>query len=139
SEAGRVRRYEASILRQFDVAFAVSEPDRQSLQGLGAGPSRVELLPNVAEPGLLDRAALSPKGGEPVILYLGTLSWQPNVEGLRHFLRQTLPRVRERLPRARVLVAGRGAPADLTRLTGRVPGIDLVGAFDDPEPPYRRA
>lgn len=138
-EAARVRGYEASILGRFDVVFAVSEPDRQALQGLGGPRVRLELLPNVAEPGLIDRPPLSPGSTEPVVLYLGTLSWQPNVQGLRHFLRHVFPRVRERLPEARLVVAGRGAPSDLARLARYSPGVELVGAFEDPEPLYRRA
>jgi len=139
SEAGRVRRYEASILRAVDVAFAVSEPDRHALQSLASGPGRIELLPNVAEPGLLDRPDLSPRGTGPVILYLGTLSWQPNVQGLRGFVRDAFPLVRKRLPEARLVVGGRGAPADLSRLARRVAGVELIGAFDDSETLYRRA
>lgn len=138
-EAARVRRYEASILGKCDVVFAVSEPDRQALRGLGARPGRIELLPNVAEPGLLDRPALTPLGVEPMILFLGTLSWQPNVQGIRHFLRHAFPRVRERLPQAALVVAGRGAPPDLARVARRTPGVDLAGPFEDPEPLYRRA
>ena len=137
-EAGRVRRYEASILQGFDVILAVSEPDREALRSLGGAGKPIELLPNVAEPDLLQRPALSPEGTEPVILYLGTLSWPPNARGLHHFLRHTFPRVRERLPDVRVVVAGRGAPSDLVRL-GSGLGVEMVGAVDDPEPLYGRA
>jgi glycosyltransferase involved in cell wall biosynthesis len=138
-EGARVRRYETSILHRFDVVFAVSEPDRRALQGLGTGAKRIELLPNVAEPGLLERPALARDIAEPVILYLGTLSWQPNARGLRHFLRHSFPRVRDALPHASLIVAGKGAPPDLVRLARRAPGVELVGAFDDPESLYRRA
>jgi glycosyltransferase involved in cell wall biosynthesis len=137
-ESGRVRRYESSILRQFDVVFAVSEPDRRALQELD-GELRVELLPNVPEPGMLDRPALSPPSGEPVVLFLGTLSWPPNLQGLRQFLQDALPLLRGRLPNAILVVGGRGTPAELARLAERVSGVELVGAFDDPEPLYRRA
>lgn len=137
-EAARVRRYEASILEAFDVVFAVSEPDREALQALGDGARRIELLPNVAQPGLLELPALSPSGAEPVILYLGTLSWPPNERGLRDFLRHVLPIVRARLPGARLVVAGRGASRGLAQLVRRSPGAEMAGAFDDPELLYRR-
>jgi glycosyltransferase involved in cell wall biosynthesis len=138
-ESQRVRRYESSILSAFDVVFAVSEPDRRALQDLGAGPGPVELLPNVPEPGMLDRPALAPGGADPVLLYLATLSWQPNLQGLHRFLRTAFPLLRDRLPRAKLVVAGQGAPPELARLAGRVAGVELVGAFDDPEPLYRQA
>ncbi len=124
----------------FRRALVRSEAGRVPLQSLAAGPARIELLPNVAEPGLLDRPDLSPpRGTGPVILYLGTLSWQPNMQGLRGFVRDAFPLVRKRLPEARLVVGGRGAPADLSRLARRVAGVELIGAFDDSETLYRRA
>lgn len=139
NESERVRRYESSILRGFDVVFAVSELDRRALRDVGVEPGRLELLPNVPEPGMLERPPLSARGADHVLLYLATLSWQPNLQGLRHFLLHTFPILRGRMPGARLLVAGRGAPRDLVRLASRVQGVELVGAFDDPEPLYRRA
>jgi glycosyltransferase involved in cell wall biosynthesis len=136
-EAARVRRYEASILQPFDVTLAVSKPDRQALRGL-AGSKRIELLANVAEPGLLERPPLPALGTDPVILYLGTLSWPPNARGLRNFIRRTFPLLRARRQDVRLVVAGRGAPPDLAGLV-RGPGIEMAGAVDDPEPLYRRA
>ena len=138
-EAGRVRRYESSILGRFDVVFAVSEADRRALEGLDRATSRVEVLPNVPEPGLLDRPTLTPLGGDPVFLYLATLSWQPNLQGLRDFIRDALPLLRDRLPSARLVVAGRGVPPELARVAGKAEGVDLVGPFEDPEDLYERA
>jgi glycosyltransferase involved in cell wall biosynthesis len=138
-ESRRVRRYESSILGQFDVIFAVSEQDRQALCDLAAPSARVELLPNVPEQGLLDLPALSPPRGEPVCLFLGTLSWPPNLQGLRELLQHVLPLLRRKLPEAKLLIGGQGAPPDLAGLAERVSGVELVGSFDDPEPLYRQA
>jgi polysaccharide biosynthesis protein PslH len=138
-EAGRVRRYESSILRRFDVIFAVSEQDRRAISHLGGRAARVEILPNVPEPGLLERTELSPPSGEAVCLFLGTLSWLPNVQGLRWFIDEVLPLLRTRLPGARLVIGGRGAPAELAALVARVAAVELVGAFVDPEPLYLRA
>jgi glycosyltransferase involved in cell wall biosynthesis len=138
-ESGRVRRYESSILRRFDVIFAVSEPDRQALMELAPSPVRLELLPNLPEPGLLERPSLSPPSSDPVCLFLGTLSWPPNLQGLRQFLRDVFPLLKRQLPDAKLLIGGRGAPPDLAGLAKRVSGVELVGSFDDPEPLYRQA
>ena len=138
-EAERVRRYEASLLRRFDVVFAVSEPDRRALLDLESRPTRVEVLSNVPDSALLDRAALSPSHAEPMLLYLATLSWQPNLHGLQLFLKDAFPRIRERLPGLRFIVAGRGATPGLAKLAARIRGVELIGDVGDPEPLYRRA
>jgi glycosyltransferase involved in cell wall biosynthesis len=138
-ESQRVRRYEAAILPRFDTVFAVSQQDRRRLASLGAEEAHLRVLPNVAEGDLLDRPPLSPERTGPTILFLGTLSWEPNLVGLEAFLRAVLPRIREKLPGARFVIAGRGGSARLAQLAVRAQGVDLVGPVDDPEPLYRRA
>ena len=138
-EQRRVRRYEAAILRRFDIVFAVSEADRRALIELGADLERLRVLPNLPDPSLLERPPLSLAAGEPIILYFGTLSWPPNVEGIEYFLRSVFPTVRRRLPRARLVIAGKGAPPRLQRLTRRTPGVEFLGAVEDAEPLYRWA
>ncbi len=137
-EYRRVRRYEAAILPRFDTVFAVSEADRQSLIELGAEPERLRVLPNLPDPELLERPALS-FATEPVILYFGTLSWPPNVEGLEYLLNDVFPALRERMPEARLLIAGKGAPRRLRRLARRTAGVEFLGPVGDAEPLYRRA
>jgi glycosyltransferase involved in cell wall biosynthesis len=137
AEAGRVRRYEAAILSRFDVVLAVSEPDRAALLALGARPP-VPLVPNVPDSSLLDRPPLEPVA-EPVLLFFGTLSWQPNVEGLTRFLRDGFPTLRRRVPGVRMVVAGSGASSALVSLVGRTPGTELVARVRDDELLYRMA
>jgi glycosyltransferase involved in cell wall biosynthesis len=137
-EYGRVRSYEAAIARGFDVVFAVSDEDRRALEELGTRPGSLRLLPNIPQEGLLDLPALRPSA-EPVLLFLGTLGWPPNVEGLRRFLRSGFPALRARRPDARLVVAGAGAPRCLERLASETPGVEFTGPVVDPEPLYRQA
>jgi glycosyltransferase involved in cell wall biosynthesis len=138
-EYRRVRSYEAAILPRFRTVFAVSEADRQALVELGARPDQLHLLPNLPPPDLLERPALSFAAAEPVILYFGTLSWQPNIEGLGHFLRFVFPLVRRRASEVRFVIAGRGAPKRLQRLARRTAGVEVLGPVEDAEPLFRRA
>jgi glycosyltransferase involved in cell wall biosynthesis len=137
-EAGRVRRYEAGLLARFDVVFAVSEPDRATLSALVPTGPEIALLPNVADPTLLDRPELTPPP-EPVLLFLATLSWPPNAEGLSRFLADDLPALLERVPHARLVVAGSGAPGRLVRRVHESRGVEFAGPIDDDEVLYRRA
>ena len=138
-EHQRVRRYEASILPRFANVFAVSEVDRQELIELGAEPERLRVLPNLPERSLLECPGLSFGATEPMILYFGTLSWQPNLEGLEHFLRSVFPLVRQRMSDVRLVIAGKGAPSRLRGLARRTAGVEFLGPVADAEPLYRRA
>lgn len=138
-EYRRVRRYEASILPRFDTIFAVSAADRQSLIAIGAPPARTRVLPNLPDSVLLERPALRFDDTEMLALYFGTLSWQPNIEGLSYLLRSVWPLVRTRLGQARLIIAGRDAPPWLERLARITPGVDFLGPAAGAEPLYRRA
>jgi glycosyltransferase involved in cell wall biosynthesis len=137
-EHKRVRSYESAIVRRFDVVFAVSEEDRRALEKLGTRPGSVRLLPNVPQDGLLDLPDLRPPA-EPVLLFLGSLGWPPNAEGLRRFLRSGFPALRSRRPDVRLIVAGSEAPGWLGRLASETAGVEYAGAIADPEPLYRAA
>jgi exopolysaccharide biosynthesis WecB/TagA/CpsF family protein len=138
-EHRRVRRYESAMIRRFDVVFAVSETDRGVLVGLGGDPERVRVLPNLPDASLLERPALSFAATEPMLLYFGTLSWPPNVEGLDYLLRSVFPLVRRQMDDVRLVIAGQGAPSRLERLARRTDGVEFLGAVQDVEPLYRRA
>jgi glycosyltransferase involved in cell wall biosynthesis len=137
-EARRVRRYEAGLLARFDVVFAVSEHDRSTLAALVPSGPEIALLPNVADPALLDRPELTPSP-EPVLLFLATLSWPPNAEGLSRFLGDDFPALLERVPDARLVVAGSGASERLVRQVHESRGAEFTGPVDDDEALYARA
>jgi polysaccharide biosynthesis protein PslH len=139
AEHRRVRRYEASILDGFDRVFAVSEPDRRAMLELGADPERCAILPNVPDHELLERPGLSWPGAERVVLFVGSLSWYPNIEGVDRFVRHVFPLVRDTVPDVRFILAGTDPPPRLIQLVERTPGAAYVGPTDDPEPLYRRA
>ncbi|RLC57553.1 MAG: hypothetical protein DRI30_04025, partial [Chloroflexi bacterium] len=133
-EAARVRKYEAKIMSRFGTVFAVSVDDARALVAAGADRERVHLLPNIPDPALLELPSLSFEQEEPEIMYFGTLSWQPNIDGLERLITRILPLVRERIPEVKLTVAGRDAPARLIQLAERTPAVEYVGPLDDAEP-----
>jgi glycosyltransferase involved in cell wall biosynthesis len=138
-ECKRVRDYEAGILPSFDTIFAVSEGDRQALLHLGAAPDHVQVLPNLPNTELLEQPALAFAESQPVMLFLGTLSWKPNIDSATRLLTHIFPAVHSRLPEARLLLAGRGAPKSLGSLAARTAGVEFIPEVADAEALYRRA
>jgi glycosyltransferase involved in cell wall biosynthesis len=138
-EARRVKSYEAGLLSRFDKVFAVSSADREALIDLGAPAERVEVLPNIPDPDLLQLPPLTFEQAETAVAYLGTLSWQPNIDGLTRFATEVFPMVNERMPDCRFLVAGRDAPSNLVTVLKRIRGVEFLGDISDPEALYRRA
>lgn len=138
-EANRVKRYEGALLGQFDAVLAVSPDDRRALGRIGGDLNRIRVLPNVPDATLLEAPSPSFAGTGPVILYFGTLSWQPNIEGLERYVSFAHKQVLKRVPEAKLVVAGKGASPELIRRLAMVPNVEYVGEVDDPEQIYSRA
>ncbi len=138
-EAGRVRRYEASVLPRFDAVFTVSQEDRRALQQIGGDPGRIRVLPNIPSEELLAMPSPSFETTEPVVLYFGTLSWHPNIEGLDRYLTFGHKQIIKRVPGACLVVAGKGASPELARRIEGTANTEFAGEVEDPEELYRRA
>ncbi len=69
------------------------------------------------------------------ILFVGTLGYPPNVQGMAWFVEQVLPRIRERRPDATVTVVGRCDPgSEKDWEWSRAPGVIFKGAVPSVAP-----
>jgi glycosyltransferase involved in cell wall biosynthesis len=105
-EARQIRQYESAVLTRCNLVLVTSPQDGDDLEALVPG------RPKHVVPSAVDYArftsvrSVSP---EPLtLLVTGSMTWRPNVQGLRWFEHQVLPRLDRRMSAPpRVLVAGR--------------------------------
>lgn len=71
------------------------------------------------------------------MVFTGLLSYRPNADAVTYFVKQILPLIVARRPRARFTVVGLDAPPEMIRLAG--PNVDIVGAVPDVRPYVVRA
>jgi len=128
----KLRALERSLsTRQWDVVVC-SDVDRRAL---GAHPG-VSVVPNGVElPAPGDRVA---DPAAPTFLFVGAMFYEPNVDGVRFFAREILPRIRQRSPRARFVVVGRDPQPNIAALHDG-DTITVTGTVDDGAPYLRRA
>ena len=133
----RMERWEKKLCERFDGVITVSPEDsaisreRYGLTNvLGDVPAGVD-----AE---FFAGVRSTKATEPVIGFLGSMDWLPNIEGIRWFVEQALPAVRKALPTVKLLVIGRNPPEALKRLAQADPLIEFTGTVDDVRPHVAR-
>lgn len=130
----RRRMMRAILVKRFDRVFLSNPADVDCVRAQHPG-ARIELLPNVVMPA----AAAAGVERDPMrMLFLGTLSYLPNEDGIGWFIRDILPRVRASEPRIRMQVAGVGLPEGLVPLLSR-DGVDFVGEVHDVAPEYAAA
>jgi glycosyltransferase involved in cell wall biosynthesis len=133
-EAQGLARVERRAARRCDLVFAVSDLEAEYFRRLRA--QAVKTVPNGVD---ISACANLPvgRGGPPVVLFLGSLSWPPNVSAARFLATDVLPALRILRPDTRLLIVGRDPVPEVTQLEG--PGIEVVGPVPDVTPFLARA
>lgn len=119
-------RYEQQVMQQYDLLLTMSERDLEQYHQLGyAGEACVVPIG-------LDIAGYRPTDkayhGKPTLAFIGTLDWQPNIEGLAWFLSAVWPAVLTRMHHAELYIAGKGELPDFLRVP--LAGVTVVGEVD---------
>ncbi len=127
-EAAKMLRYERAAVGQFDHVIAVSEYDRQQLKTMNP-QSRISVVPTGVDLQQY-RAAAGESATEPLVMFVGSMDWEANIDCMAYFCREIWPQVKRVAPEARLRIVGRNPHPRITRLacddievTGRVPSV----------------
>ena len=116
-EARALERHERIGAEKADLVVVVSAKDGERLPG---SPREVLVCKNGWEP-----TAPLPPADEPVAAFVALMGWQPNVDAALWLAREVWPRVRARMPAARLLLVGRDPTPAVRALAG--PDIEVTG------------
>jgi glycosyltransferase involved in cell wall biosynthesis len=114
--------------------FVCSAHDASVLeQTLSLPRDRSVVVPNAA-------AIRTPSGvcEEPVLLFVGTFGWTPNVEAMDFFLERCWPRIRAASPNARLRIVGR-SPEKIRAHAHGPKGVEFAGFVPDIDREYHAA
>jgi polysaccharide biosynthesis protein PslH len=122
-EFKKMLRYETQAVRKFHHVIAVSNHDRSLMEAWVDG-SRVTVVPTGVD---LEqyKADFSSKPASPVVMFVGAMDWEPNIDAMEYFCRQIWPVVLARTPAARLRIVGRN-PGDRVRALS-APSIEITG------------
>lgn len=126
----KMQRFEAMAGRQFNKVVAVSERDRSAFQQDYNWP-HVRTIDTA-----VDTDHFCPDETPNVegrCVFVGSLDWMPNEEGIQWFVERVWPRIRTHHPNATFQIVGRNPPVSLKRVNA-VPGVELIGRVPDVRP-----
>jgi len=128
-EASKMLKYETDAVKRFDHVIAVSDHDRDLMskmtdrEKISVVPTGVDLV-EFAKEGSGDEIV------EPIVLFLGSMDWPANVDGVDFFCREVWQQVKTAVPEAKFYIVGRNPPPRITKLasdsivvTGRVESV----------------
>ena len=112
--------------------------DRDARYFARGGCARVYVAPNGVDTAYYRSVRRASTATDPTILFVGTLSWAPNVSAVQFLARVVLPQVQQRFPFARLRVVGADAPPEVMALQA-LPGVEIAGRVPDMRPHLRDA
>ena len=132
----RMLKFEASECRRFDHVVAVSDSDAKIMRDEYGVPSVTYVATGV------DTDYFAPSKecrSESEIVFVGTMDWMPNDDGVQWFISEVLPLVRNAISGVQLTIAGRRPSATLARLAARAGGVEVTGTVPDVRPYLARA
>jgi glycosyltransferase involved in cell wall biosynthesis len=128
----RARDTQAEELRAIagcDLTLSYSEVEMAVIESHTFGEARTARLPWVAEP---RDTPIGSFGASRDLLFLGGFGHPPNIDAIKAFVRDVMPRVSERLPGVKLKVVGSKAPQEVLDLqSDTVEVLGYVADLDD--------
>lgn len=127
-EAAKMHAYERAAVRRFQHIIAVSEHDRALMSEM-TDAARITVVPTGVD---TEKYAVARTGETraPLVLFLGSMDWEANIDGVDWFCAEVWEQVRAAVPDARFRIVGRNPHARVLRLasgsievTGSVPSV----------------
>lgn len=137
-EAKRVAKFESDICRRSDLFFA-SPNDIDNLSRIGADQSQARETYHLGDDTQLYLPSIKFEETDKRLLYVGTLSWEANVDGLLWFIDHVWPEIKANNPNLILDIAGGNPAQRLVDKVAQTQDIELLGFVEDLEPLFQRS
>lgn len=130
-QARRMHDYEARVCRESAHVIAVSPVDAQRMREMFG----IQHVSDVATGVDVDSLRHPGTTERPTdFVFVGSMDWLPNIEGMLWFVEEILPILRRAKPDCTVSIVGRRPDPRLVALAAADPGITVTGTVDDVRP-----
>lgn len=130
-QADRMRRYEERVCRESAHVIAVSPVDADRMRSM-FGITHVSDVPTGVDVQSLQHAG--PRATSTDFVFVGSMDWLPNIDGMLWFAAEILPKLRAHKPDCSVAIVGRRPDPRLVALAAADPLITVTGTVDDVRP-----
>jgi len=126
----KMLRFEGKAGQDFDRVVAVSDQDRQFFED-NYGWSHVDVIETAVDTDYFRPQPIVEISGRCV--FVGSMDWLPNEDGVRIFIREVWPQIRAQHPQATFQVVGRNPSTSILALDGKM-GVTVTGSVSDVRP-----
>lgn len=137
AEASRIKKTELNYALRADLVLAAPN-DISELKKLGVPESKMKETYHLGEDEMLDLPDIEFEETEKSLLFVGTLTWEANVDGLLWFLREVWPALIDKTPDLRFYIVGKNPDERIVKAVSSQPNITLTGFVEDLEPYHKK-
>lgn len=130
-EAKRLSGYESTLSETFDRIVLTTENEAEVFASISHG-SQASVVRMGIDPDEASKVP-TPKAEGPTLVFTGQMDYFANVDGVVHFVKETLPILRLKFPDLRFLIVGRSPSREILGLE-TLPGVTVTGEVDDVRP-----
>jgi len=130
SQADRMFNCERDMCRAAARVIAVSPQDAALMQQM-FGVNAVS-VPTGVDLDYFRRPSDAPHTSD--LVFVGSMDWLPNTDGVHYFVREVLPLIRQRKPDCTLAIVGRSPSSDIVALAQHDPLIQVTGTVPDVRP-----
>jgi len=127
----KTRTIEAQVCRSFDRIITVSAEDSRTLH------EEFGVRNSSAIPAGVDTNFFHPSDQPPRprrLVFVGSMDWHPNEEGMLWFLREVFPQIRRTAPDVSLSIVGRSPSPRLRAIAAAAPAVEVTGWVADVRP-----
>jgi len=136
-ESLRIKKYEKKICNAADFVLAAPN-DIEVLKLISHKATFKETL-HLGDEDLLNKPKSIFSETENQIVYVGTLSWEANSDGVKWFLKEIWPGLSASLPNLKFIIAGKGADNELQSLIRSANNVIYQGFVEDLDSLYAKS
>jgi len=130
-QADRMFRYEGAVCKKVRKVIAVSEDDAALMRDWYGVPG-IDAVPTG-----VDAEYFKPRSPVPPaidLVFVGSMDWAPNIDGIDWFQREVLPVLLRKKPDCSIAIVGRKPPRAVQQLAETYPRIQVTGTVPDVRP-----
>lgn len=137
-ESIRVKNYERKICLLSDKVLCVSSNDIDNLKKIGIPNEKLALVMSVGDDKLLELENPSFENTEEALLFIGTLTWEANIDGLIWFIKNGWNHLKQKHPDLKFYIVGKNPPNKLINFVKNYDDIILTGYVENLDIYYQK-
>ena len=138
NQAYHIKKYEKQICNRATVVLAAPN-DTLELEKIGVNTAKFIETYHLGDDHLLALPDLVFNTSQPALLYIGTLSWEANIDGLVWFYDEIWHLVKQQQPNIKLYIIGKNPDNRIKAIATADPDIILTGFIDDVEPYFQQS